>query len=104
MSVNPNFFMGTVEGQPFVAAQAFGGAQSEAGMAVDMLTPLNGTRTPEFNENNWLLRPVDPSLPPERAKAVLATTGEVHEVGAVTPREVARYAGQAAVEQVFHGR
>lgn len=102
MSVNPNFFIGTVEGHPFVAAHAIGQeAQQRAGVAVDIVSPLNGTRIPEFEENNWLVRPIATGAD---AEVVVANAGDVHRVGEVAIEEVARYVGPAITEKVLKDR
>lgn len=98
-----NFFAGKMEGQPFVAAQTLIEAeQHRAGIIVDSMTTRNGTKVPQFDDNGWLLRRVDPSIPMARLVETLENTGaRVHEVGDVAPEEVARFVGPTAVEQVF---
>lgn len=99
MSVTPNFFTGTVDGEAFVAVHALGeDAQLRAGVAIDLVSPINDGPIPQFGGSNWLFRPVAEGA---NAETILSDAGEVHEVGEVNAEAVAKYVGVSAMKKAF---
>lgn len=97
-----NFFVGSIDGSPVVAAQTLIPAeQDRVAIVVDSMTTRYGTRMPEF-QKGWLLRAIDPELPRIRVVQDLESTGAtVKEVGDVSREDAAQLLGPAVINDAF---
>lgn len=101
--MSANYFAGSIEGNRFVAVQTLlRSEQFTAGVVVDMLTPLPGSRVPKFTEAGWLFRKVAPDISPELVTTLVESTdAEILDVGEVGRDQVGEFVGPKVVEQVL---